>query len=725
MIVELAALLLNCVVLALWPFKLVWWSIGTDRSYGLLSKSQSELSAAFETLPSPLHHELSGLHSGRIFGFHGLNAVPAIAKILLYNIINMVSPWLGKNFEDGGGANAWKFLSAISCHFGWYEFDTMESGSDDPLQLNYNTRRNPAFMRAIRGEIKLLQPGIYLARMTYVTKKSAITLLYFVLEAPSVDGELAMATEDTDPHPGRFRERDEAAQGHPTPSFSTIIVGSGFGGASVASTLVEGGMEDVLVLERGPWRKTSQNMAIPTHALAPLPQGWHFFSYLIHRVSNRFLPIRINRYGLFDISLGSDQIVVASNSVGGGSIVYSAMNTKPDDPGYWHKALSRPFADKFDEHYDWIMAKLGSRVSTFEDELPNWLPKVFERSQDFVASLEKQVPVSIKHDRDCKDNSFLGSNNGSKKTLDQALLVPAMEKGLSVSALTECIRVKKHIDGKFSVHVRHHTGLGYDQVYTADNVVLASGTMNTVRLLFCSRQDLGNPAIPALGTGWSSNGDVVALWKLDDTCNDLSLGPPSHGRFTLKDGGEQSSGHIFRLGFNGFSQVPLPRFLKNFFRRNALLLGMDADRCQGMLRPSSHPSHLDVQYKSTQEDAIPRIRSLFKRIARISGKGVWHLPFANQAFTVHPLGGARVADNQEYGVVNEFGEVFGVKGLYVADAAALPAATGTPPSMTVAAWGRHVGLQMVRRHIKVDPMIRNDVTRVSASEVTFSSSELH
>ena len=55
------------------------------------------------------------------------------------------------------------------------------------------------------------------------------------------------------------------------------------------------------------------------------------------------------------------------------------------------------------------------------------------------------------------------------------------------------------------------------------------------------------------------------------------------------------------------------------------------------------------------------------------------------AVTIHPLGGAGLADSPERGVTNPFGEVFGYRGLYVADGALLPTPTGVPPSMTIAA----------------------------------------
>ena len=49
------------------------------------------------------------------------------------------------------------------------------------------------------------------------------------------------------------------------------------------------------------------------------------------------------------------------------------------------------------------------------------------------------------------------------------------------------------------------------------------------------------------------------------------------------------------------------------------------------------------------------------------------------------------------GVVDPRGEVYGRPGLFVADAAALPAATGGPPSVAIAAWAHRVADQIVRR----------------------------
>jgi cholesterol oxidase len=52
--------------------------------------------------------------------------------------------------------------------------------------------------------------------------------------------------------------------------------------------------------------------------------------------------------------------------------------------------------------------------------------------------------------------------------------------------------------------------------------------------------------------------------------------------------------------------------------------------------------------------------------------------------------GARVGDDPQRSVVNSRGQVHGHPGLFISDGSALPAAPGTPPSMTIAAWAGHV-----------------------------------
>lgn len=67
------------------------------------------------------------------------------------------------------------------------------------------------------------------------------------------------------------------------------------------------------------------------------------------------------------------------------------------------------------------------------------------------------------------------------------------------------------------------------------------------------------------------------------------------------------------------------------------------------------------------------------------------------SLSVHSLGGAVMADGPGDGVVDPHGEVFGCRGLFVLDGAAIPTATGVNPSSTIAAVAERNVERLVRR----------------------------
>ena len=131
--------------------------------------------------------------------------------------------------------------------------------------------------------------------------------------------------------------------------------------------------------------------------------------------------------------------------------------------------------------------------------------------------------------------------------------------------------------------------------------------------------------------------------------------------------------------------------MRKRLKSDLVLVGMGADTADGVF--IWNKGRLRTRYIQKNSPIFKEIIAAFKEITRRTGKKVWFTD--KRLLTVHPLGGARLADNSQMGVIDHKGEVYGNSGLYIADASALPAAPGSPPSMTIAAWSRHVSETLI------------------------------
>jgi choline dehydrogenase-like flavoprotein len=67
------------------------------------------------------------------------------------------------------------------------------------------------------------------------------------------------------------------------------------------------------------------------------------------------------------------------------------------------------------------------------------------------------------------------------------------------------------------------------------------------------------------------------------------------------------------------------------------------------------------------------------------------------AYCAHPLGGARMADSKDLGVVNHLCEVFDNEGLFCIDSSAIPSSLGVNPSLTISAVSERAAEGIVKR----------------------------
>ncbi len=501
------------------------------------------------------------------------------------------------------------------------------------------------------------------------------------------------------------------------PAADVIVIGSGFGGAACALRLVEAGMR-VVLLERGPWRDTVPVRSMGISARAPLPHGRRALLGLLRSVRHRWLPggrLTLNRRGLFDIHLDRGLHVVCSANVGGGSHVYSGLNLRPPDPTWWDGIVPGLDEATLAASYARVFARMETREPLADDRLPNTLAERFGANPAFdVAGADHELGMGLRFpetpgqprlvrtadgierwEARAGEEGNLGSAGGGKTTLDFAFIAPAMQAGLRVLDLHEVRRIARVAAG-YEVHARNHHD-GRDDTLHAPRVVLAAGTLNTVQVLLESVAAGGLAPMPRLGERFGGNGDFFGYWKLDDTARDLSASLPAHGFVRLAEPDPLGAGREWPAIAEGAlpppHQLPLGRWVSRLLRHGSFVAGMGADAQDGQV--TLHNGRLRIDYRPEQSDIFARIRDAFRLIGERSGRRIYHF---DTPITVHPTGGACIGRSLDDGVVDAEGEVFDNPGLYVADAAAFPKPVGGPPSITIAAWGDHVGERLAARH---------------------------
>ncbi|MEM5435854.1 GMC oxidoreductase [Paraburkholderia diazotrophica] len=486
-----------------------------------------------------------------------------------------------------------------------------------------------------------------------------------------------------------------------------LVIGSGFGGAIAAKRLAEAG-RDVLMLERGPWRNTVPMQSSGMDELAPLPQGRHAFTYGLRSVRSRFFKgeMLLNKRGFVEAYLGKGINVICSSNVGGGSHIYAAVLGRPFDPRYWDHWDPRISQEHMESYYDEILALLDARPVCPDDEVPNRIDGTNYNGELSNAGL-RNAPVGIllpkypghaskvsagygleRWECDMRNNSFLGSPSGAKTTLDFSVIWPAMQDGLIVRDLCEVKSLRKLGAGgrgklRYEIRYRNHRN-GLDASVLAENVILAAGGVNTVRLLMKSRDvDRGLDGMPRLGYRFGTNGGFFGFWR-ENSERDLTQGTPLSEPFRVKNSRSKSA-QMLRAGIQGLDDIPLPMFMKKWLRKNSFIVAIGGDEGNGLMVMRN--GTFTIKYSKRDNDVYKEISEEIRNIEASTKTKVYA---TGAPVTVQPIGGACLGASNSEGVVDANGEIFDNPGIYVTDAAALPMPPGAPPSLSIAAWSAHV-----------------------------------
>jgi choline dehydrogenase-like flavoprotein len=479
------------------------------------------------------------------------------------------------------------------------------------------------------------------------------------------------------------------------------IVGSGAGGAAVAATLAEAGL-DVLVLESGPYVDRS---SYPTDPLEGLPL--------------------LYRDGGMTIAAGKPPIPVpVGRTVGGTTVINS---------GTCFRAPQEVLADWRSEHgIDWA-ADLDPLYEAAEEVLavtPLDL-ETLGRNGQLCAEGARALgasggPISRNAGRCVQCSSCpLGCRLDAKRAAHVSYLPRAVEAGARVRAGVQVQRVLTE-DGRATglacragmpttaaqdLRRNGRPAQGRDWRVRAKAVISAGGAFGTPELLL--RSGIRHPALgrhlhihPAAWIGARYEEEVrgwegvmqsyyVDQWQPEGILLEATFTPLSFGAQWLPGVGPAFSDrvanydHIASIGvhLHDRSEGRVGLTSNGGLRLSYRLLEEEARRIQfGIARAA------EIHFASGATEVYPNVGPVAViergRLAEFEALRLKPADLRLEAF--HPMSTARMGADPETSVCDPHGAVRGVDGLYVADGCLLPTSVGVNPMMTIIACAIHV-----------------------------------
>jgi len=519
------------------------------------------------------------------------------------------------------------------------------------------------------------------------------------------------------------------------------IVGSGFGGSIAAWRLAElyrATEQDasVLVLERGMrFANTDFRQSMDLDHLSDVYT-------LIQGQGAQIIAANL-------VGGGSNLYLAAS--LRSPSETFERTDHHPDDGPtrrIWPRAISRATLDRY----------YGRAERALRVRQPAW-NEVSKSGGVWAAMLREaghtcdRVPVAIDFDR-CVDAKwcYTGCVFGAKNSLITNYLPSAERRGVEVRPLIQVDEVAPSAARPYRWIVRGRqvdpeTKQGGAAVEIECKVaILAAGALGTPPILMRSRNNGSLPAIsPHLGRHLGVNGDHVAAIEVDSRKARSVLGlPGGFGEFhkgkpitTMSYDhwvGKRGSAHDgTRFTLQEILLSQLTNFLYDDGRgggqeptwwgrekkrsistwnRHIEILAMVEETMDGQffavpptgnghVQPNGGPVGIGLfnyalseQSRRVRERADAAIREICER------RGVGRflkLAETPGVYASHPLGGARMADEPGFGVVNDAGEVFGYEGLYCMDSSVIPTSLGVNPSLSISAVCERAAAKLVAR----------------------------
>lgn len=517
--------------------------------------------------------------------------------------------------------------------------------------------------------------------------------------------------------------------------FDVIVVGSGFGGGVTALRLTEKGYR-VAVLEAGPrfgpddFPKTS----------------WNARRYL-------WAP-RLGLRGILRMNLLKNVLVLSGAGVGGGSLVYANTLYRPHDAFYADPQWSdiADWRTELAPHYEMAERMLG--VNPAEADTPADRVLLSVATKLGVEETFRPTPIGVflgESGVEVPDPYFGGAGPqrtgclrcggcmtgcrfGAKNSIDLNYLYLAEQQGAVVFADHQVEDMERlHAGFRISTDRPGSWTRRRRREFTADQVVMAAGSLGSTRLLLELRERGRLPGISTqLGRTVRTNSEAiigatalstetdysrgVAITSSIHTRDDTHIEPVRYGK------GSNAMGLLATVMVDGGGRMPRQvRFLltvlahpirfvrslsvRRWSERTVILLVMQS--LDNRIRLRLKGSRLVSEYD--QGAAPPTYIPDGNRAARIAAEEMGGIPGSainevlfDRPTTAHLLGGACIGRDLEHGVLDAYHRMHGEPGLHVVDGSAVGANLGVNPALSITALAERA-LSMWPNHGEPDP----------------------
>lgn len=484
-----------------------------------------------------------------------------------------------------------------------------------------------------------------------------------------------------------------------TLSVDVVVVGSGAGGAVVAAELAAAGAE-VLVLEKGGYRSESDFDGAEYTGMRDLYE----------------------KRGM----LTSDDVgivVLAGSTLGGGTTIN--WTTSLATPGYVLKQWERELGVTSATGPEWqaSLRAVSERLLVNTASQENRQNALLREACQKLGYSWRSLPRNVHGCRDCGSCGY-GCQFGAKQSTLKTYLEDAQREGAQLVADCYVERVT-HAHGR-ATGVEAQVN-GHSLVVRSPMVVAAAGSVHTPALLLRSglvNRNIGrhlhlHPVPAAFGIfdepveSWRGTMQCVAM----DHFMDLDRGygfavevPPAHpGLIAIGTPWENAHSHrdlmgqADRMAFffalvrdrdGGTVTVdaegePVLKYAASDYDRAHIIEGA-VEIVRLLAAAGAHtvggPANSSGLYRAG------RAAALESHLQRIRHTG--YVPNDMTLYSAHQMSSCRMAGSADLGVVDPEGRSYELEGLRVADASALPTATGVNPMISIMALAHHVAQAM-------------------------------